>query len=47
MRRANRLCGGYLPIQEDPEVIPDEGEIDQELDEAEEDSIKIRGGNCQ
>ena len=44
MRRANRLGGGYQPIQEEPEENP-EGEIDQEPEDTEEDSIIMREDN--
>ena len=42
MRRANRLGGGYQPKQEKPKENPEEGEIDQEPEDAEEDSIIMR-----
>ena len=45
MRRANRLGGGYPPIQEEPEENTEEGEIIQEPEDTEEDSIILRGGN--
>ena len=45
MRRANRLGGGYQPIQEETEENPEEGEINQELEDTEEDSIVLRGDN--
>ena len=45
MRRANRLGGGYLPIQEEPEENTKEGEINQEPEDTEEDSIILRGDN--
>ena len=43
MRRANRLGGGYQPIQEEPEENTEEGEINQEPEDTEEDSIILRG----
>ena len=45
MRRANRLGGGYQPIQQEPEEITEEGEINQEPEDTEEDSIILRGDN--
>ena len=36
MRRANRLGGGYQPIQEEPEENPEEGEIDNGPEDTEE-----------
>ena len=45
MRRANSLGGGYQPIQEETEENPEEGEINQEPEDTEEDSIVLRGDN--
>ena len=45
MRRANRLGGGYQPIQEEPEENTEEGGINQEPEDTEEDSIVLRGDN--
>ena len=45
MRRANRLGGGYQPIPEEPEENTEEGEINQEPEDTEEDSIILRGDN--
>ena len=45
MRRANRLGGGYQPLQEETEENPEEGEINQEPEDTEEDSIVLRGDN--
>ena len=45
MRRANRLGGGYQPIQEEPEEIADEGELYLEPEYTEEDSILMRRDN--
>ena len=45
MRRANRLGGGYQPIQEETEKNPEEGEIDHRPVDTEEDSIILRGDN--
>ena len=45
MRRANRLGGGYQPIQEEPEENLEGGEIDQGPEDTEEDSIIMRGDN--
>ena len=45
MRRANRLGGGYQPLQEETENNPEEGEIEQEPEDTEEDSIILRGDN--
>ena len=45
MRRANRLGGGYQPIQEEPEDNTEEGEINQEPEDTEEDSVLLRGDN--
>ena len=45
MRRANRLGGGYQPLQEETENNPEEGEIEQEPEDTEEDSIRMRGDN--
>ena len=45
MRRANRLGGGYQPIQEEPEENTEEGEINQEPEDTEEDSVLLRGDN--
>ena len=45
MRRANRLGGGYQPIQEEPEENTEEGEINQEPEDTEEDSIILGGDN--
>ena len=45
MRRANRLGGGYQPIQEELEENTEEGEINQEPEDNEEDSILLRGDN--
>ena len=45
MRRANRLGGGYQPLQEETENNPEEGEIEQEQEDTEEDSIIMRGDN--
>ena len=45
MRRANRLGGGYQPIQEETEEITEEGEINQEPEDTEEDSVLLRGDN--
>ena len=39
MRRANKLGGGYHPIQEKPGKNPEEGEIDHGPVDTEEDSI--------
>ena len=44
-RRANRLGGGYQPLQEETENNPEEGEIEQEPEDTEEDSIIMRGDN--
>ena len=45
-RTANRLGGGYQPIIEEQEEQPEEeGELDQENNETEEDSILMRGDN--
>ena len=45
MRRENRLGGGYQPIYEETEDNPEEGEIDEEPEDTEEDSIIMRGNN--
>ena len=45
MRRANRLGRGYQPLQEETENNPEEGEIEQEPEDTEEDSIILRGDN--
>ena len=45
MRHANRLGGGYQPIQEEPEDNTEEGEINQEPEDTEEDSVLLRGDN--
>ena len=45
MRRANRLGGGYQPIQEEPKENTEESEINQEPEDTEEDSIILRGDN--
>ena len=45
MRRANRLGGGYQPLQEEPEDNTEEGEINQEPEDTEEDSVLLRGDN--
>ena len=45
MRRADRLGGGYQPIQEEPEDNPEERQISQEPEDTEEDSIILRGDN--
>ena len=45
MRRANRLGGGYQPIQEETEENPAEVEINQEPEDTEEESIVLRGDN--
>ena len=45
MRRANRLGGSYQPLQEETENNPEEGEIEQEPENTEEDSIILRGDN--
>ena len=45
MRRANRLGGGYEQMQEEPEGIPEEGEINQEPEDTEENSVVLRGEN--
>ena len=45
MRRVNRLGGGYQPIQEEPEDNTEEGEINQEPEDTEEDSVLLRGDN--
>ena len=45
MRRANRLGGGYQPIQEEQEKNTEEGEINQEPEDTEEDSVILRGDN--
>ena len=45
MRRANRLGGGYQPIQEEPEENTEEGEINQQPEDTEEDSVLLRGDN--
>ena len=45
MRRANRLGGGYQPLQEETENTPEEGEIEQEPEDTEEDSVIMRGDN--
>ena len=45
LRRANRLGGGYQPIQEKPEEKTEEGEINQEPEDTEEDSVLLRGDN--
>ena len=45
MRRANRLGGGYQPLHEETENIPEEEEIEQEPEDTEEDSIIMRGDN--
>ena len=45
MRRANRLGGQYQPIQEEPEENTEEGEINQEPEDTEEDSVLLRGDN--
>ena len=45
MRRANRLGGGYQPKQEEPEENTEEGEINQEPEDTEEDSVLLRGDN--
>ena len=44
MRRSNRLGGGYQPIQEETEENPEE-DIEQKPEDAEEDSIIMRGDN--
>ena len=44
-RRANRLGGGYQPIQEETEENSEEGEIDNGPEDTEEDSIILRGDN--
>ena len=49
IRRASRFVGGYQPIeieeeQEEPEELPEEGEIEQAA-ETEEDSLIMRGDN--
>ena len=43
MRRGIRLGGGYQPLQEETESNPEEGEIEQEQEDTEEDSIILRG----
>ena len=45
MRRANRLGGGYKPLQEETENNPEDGEIVQEPEDTEEDSIIMREDN--
>ena len=45
IRRANRLGGGYQPLQVETEKNPEEGEIEQEPEDTEEDSIIMRGDN--
>ena len=45
MRRANKLGGGYQQIQEEPEENPEEGDINQEPEDTEEDSVVLRGDN--
>ena len=45
MRRANRLGGGYQPLQEETENNPEEGEADQQPEDTEEGSIIMRGDN--
>ena len=45
MRRANRLGGGYQAIQEEPEENTEEGEINQEPEDTEANSIILRGDN--
>ena len=45
MRRANRLGGGYQPKQEEPEDNPEEGELEQEQEHKEEDSVILRADN--
>ena len=45
MRRGNRLGGGYQPLQEETENNPEEGEIEQEPEDTQEDSIIMRGDN--
>ena len=49
IRRASRIVGGYQPIeieeeQEEPEELPEEGEIEQAA-ETEEDSLIMRSDN--
>ena len=49
MRRANRLGGGYQPIVEEegePDVIREEGELEQEVAETEEDRVIMRSTAC-
>ena len=45
MRRANRLGGGYQPIQKEHKEKPEEGETDHGLVDTEEQSIILRGDN--
>ena len=45
MRRANRFGGGYQPLQEETENNPEEGEIKQEPEDTEEDSVIMHGDN--
>ena len=45
MRRANRLGGGYQPIQEEPEENLEEGETDKKPEDTKQDSIIMRGFN--
>ena len=45
MRRANKLGGGYQPLQEETENNPEEGEIEQEPEDTGGDSIIMRGDN--
>ena len=45
MRRANRVGGAYQLIQEQPEESPEEGQIDQEPEDTDKDSIIMPGDN--
>ena len=45
MRRSNRLGGGCQLIEEETEEKPEDGEIEQEPEHTEEDSITMRGDN--
>ena len=45
MRRANRLGGGYNKYKKNLKKTPGEGEINQEPEDTEEDSVVLRGDN--
>ena len=50
MRRDNRLGGRYQPLleeQDEPEEIREEGELKNENDETEEDSVIMGATICQ